>query len=779
MPLFGITQIDVSANFNTAAIQIKYPANWDSNHNGYAIVSYKESDSSDWLPSYTVDHILENGQWDYRVSLFGLISNRSYTVRATLHDRDGSTNSLALPEKVFTTRANPVIARTNKVWWVAPEASHQDYTYSNPGALKPLLKDSITCGSTIMLQDGEYKIGDLVLNLRDSCPRDSPIVIMAENSEQAVFSGGDTVALQWKVSGSDPKLYSAALPQAYAYTNLLAMDDQRLYPYSTLGDNVFLGNYNLIDLNFGFDGFVRSNNAIWIKTDEGKDPSRSDIVISREFRGLTVNGFGNSINLIISGIFFQYYAKSNVQINVAYNAHALILNQCDNVVVDDCRFTFCDNPISLQGGCSNVTIQGTHFTDNIGDWSHAMIKKSFSNQSVVYPTSMGRSLENSSISYANSTEGGRDIVYRNNTILGSSDGISFRTGTTPIYNFDFHDNMVSRTFDGVEIDGHFSNAKVFNNKIYHCVASISAAPPKIGPHYFYRNLVAHMTSRENTKDDTYYNKCAPTTRYISQGIGIKTNIGSPNTDGAKLHFINNTFHSADSHSFVQFIWDDEWENITLINNIYYNPNNTLFFDNGYSDINGNTDTSFQFYSESDDYFAGNQPIATLKKFYAGFDCDEVQTVDSLQTVWSEKSKSDHIDIRTPFSVDPKFKNPKLYEFDLGMGSPLIENGGVVLGFYDFHGRRPDVGAMESDVDSTIFSVDPIQKPVFVQVFPNPFDNRLMIKLNEPQTIEIRDLTGRIWLRMEGKHEYQINTSFLPAGVYVLNAGYASKKLVKF
>lgn len=84
------------------------------------------------------------------------------------------------------------------------------------------------------------------------------------------------------------------------------------------------------------------------------------------------------------------------------------------------------------------------------------------------------------------------------------------------------------------------------------MAGILAAPPLIGPRYFYRNTFHGMKGRINEKDDPYFIGCEPVgTNYRGQAIGIKTNSGySGIQPRGNIYFINNTFHAEDTMGFV-------------------------------------------------------------------------------------------------------------------------------------------------------------------------------------------------------------------------------------
>ncbi|MBO6515474.1 MAG: hypothetical protein JJ975_02890 [Bacteroidia bacterium] len=771
-----------SANYHSAAIRIDLPASWDSDLSSECKVEYRQDGQTTWLKAFEADLTEYGNTVSFRTSLFHLEPETKYFVRGVIIDQTPVLDSLIIQEQSFVTRTEPYFPPTTHVFWVSPDGSGTAYTESTPGDLKTLLKSGLSCGSTVLLKGGSYPAGDMTLNLYVDCDDKQPIIIRAAPNARPVIDGGYYSKLNWKQNTGDSLMYSATLPSEVAYTNLMVLNNQRLYPYSTVGSNAFLGNYHLTALNFGSDGFCRNANSIYLKTREGVDPDTAEVILSSQFRGLTIQGNGKNVFLRIKGLVFQHFGKSRVDLSGGYVANCLGIRNCNEVVLDSCEFRFNDVPLQFQGGCSNLTVQHCTFLDNIGDWSHAMIKKTVSNQNQLYPTSMGRSLENAGIHYSEGANGSQNVVYRYNIIQGIGDGIGFRTLTTGIYNMDFYQNSVSNCFDGVEFDGLFSNLKVWGNVLDSNVSSISIAPPRLGPAYFYRNTIHHTISRRNTKDDTYLVRCEPPSQYRSQGVGIKSNIGDVVPDASRLHFVNNTFHSTDSNSFVQYLWDDEWKHIDFRNNIFYNPSNTLFFNNGVYQSPGQLDTNFQFSSASDCYYSGNQPLLEIKEVHGQYNCEDVFDLDSLMAKWSGAMNTTSIRVQNALQLDPQFVDEAHDDFALISTSRLIENGEVVHGFYDFKGRAPDIGARESNIDSTS-SVQLVSKPEpTVLLYPNPASTRVYTSMAIDQLVDVsgRQYSVRLIKRTarNGLIMREYDLRHIKQGVYIFRFDNQLVKLVK-
>lgn len=723
--------------FHTCAIDIELPAGFDSDQNASCELEYRAVGSSTWLKAYMPDRMLNQPTESFRVSLFGLEPSRVYEVRGEVIDSLPTVQRLNIPAQTFLTPVEPVVRPTPNVKWVAPNGSGTDYSEQSPGDLKTLLQAGLLCGTTVYLMDGVYETGDLRLNINQTCSERTHIVIMAAPGARPVLDGGYYTALNWAQSQNDSTLFSANLPAVASYTNLCLLDSVRLFPYATLGNNIFSGNYHLGSLSYGFDGFVRNNSAIWLKITKGTDPRQSSLVLSQYFRGLTINGFQQDNYLRIKGIIFRHYGKSSVGINGVFGAIGLRLVGTHRVLIDSCEFLYNDAPLVLEGSCQDVTIQRCHFKDNTGKWSHAMFKKSVSNQNVLYPTSLGRSLENTAILYKAGSARNNNLVIRDNLIDGFTNGIAASAGTDGIYNADVHDNKVINCFDGLECDGYWSNLKIWNNDVSGMLAGVSFAPPYHGPVYVYRNTFHHIISRKNTSDDPHHVGCQPPASYFSAGIGIKTNSGAAALNGAHLHFINNTFHSKDSLGYVMYSWNDEWEKATFINNIYYAEGSPAFFFNGMKN-----DSSYRFHSLNDNYFVKNSPsLAIIKEVHGQYQCHEVQDADSLQAKHQAISKSSLFQVDQPLQADPLFIDPMTDDFSLQVASPMIDAGLLVDGFYDYQGPAPDVGAIESDSLGGGMNLEE-SASMTISVYPNPTDGELWISsAHRILAVDIFDLKG--------------------------------------
>lgn len=720
----GAQQLIIHSSIHTAGIEVNLPTAYDIDHTSHCFVEYKEATKPDWKSGIEADRISISGRDQYKESLFNLLPATTYHVRVRLVDSFPQTENIELPIQSLTTREIFEVHPTNHIKWVSPNGAGTEYSQQTPGRLNTLLGQPITCGTTVMLMDGLYQDKELAITLTGDCPAEEPVVFMAAPGANPVFDGGYYQPLQWTQSQSNPNLYSAALPEAASYTNLCLLNGKMLYPYPSVIPNILVDTFSLTGLGFQYDGFVRDDKTIYIHTRDGTDPNESEVILSQAFRFMTIYGNGSKAHLVFDGITVKHFAKPNIPLfSLGYAAMAFDLRNVNEIVFSHCHFSYNNFHLSFGGTCDDILIQSCTFQDETGLWSHGMIKKSVSDQSVLVPSSVCRQYENGAVFL----EDGHHLTVRENFFDGTCSGIVKQFETGIIDEADIYDNIFINNFDAIECDGQWTNLRVWNNEIKSAMAAFSLAPPLTGPRYFYRNRIHHIAGRQNIQNDPYYTGCMPPESYTSAGVGIKTNSGVPPDEQAgAVYFINNTFHSDDTLGFTYTLWDGEWKKATFINNIFYALQNKISYFQGFKDK-----THFQLRSVNDNYYAANQyPIATIKEIHGQYTCHEVDDILGLQSELTTITGSDNIQIQNPFQSDPLFADAGSGNFMLTPGSPMIDRGIIVKGFYDFNGASPDLGAIESDYVS---AGEIVQHQDRILLYPNPTDQKVIIDLKEIST----------------------------------------------
>ncbi|MBU3699689.1 MAG: T9SS type A sorting domain-containing protein [Candidatus Kapabacteria bacterium] len=734
-------------------------------------VMYRRQGSDQWLQGFRPDEVTIGGKRQFRGSLFLLEPATEYeiSIRAFL-----PFEMLTLPIERIRTLEEPTLPATSAIIrWVSPGGSGSAYTRAQPGNLASLLSQQrLACGTTIMLMDGIYRHADLRLTPTIDCQEQSPIVMMAAQGARPIFDGGISLQTTWSPHPNDSKLFWTVLPSEAAYSTVCRLGSRTLYPYPSLGAEPLLGGYNLASLSFGYDGFVRDDRTIWIKTADGVNPNDSLVMLATAHRFMTVLGNGQAARLMFRGITFRHYGRPLLNPlgseQDSYPAAAFDIRNTHQLTFDSCRFEYCTAGIVLNGQCDDITIQNCSFTHRVGTWSHAMIKKSHDALHTLLLTvasSRGRAVESPAVFI----DQGSRLIIRRNHFEGVNSGIDAYFDKGLKQEVDVSDNVFIDNFDAIECDGLWCNLRAWNNTIIRPMAGISAAPPLIGPRTFYRNVITGMGGRRAEADDVYFVECFPVgSNYRNQGLAIKTNSGYQGGDArGNLYFLNNTFHAEDSLGFVITSERAEWRSAMFVNNsITHGRRNPLFFfDLGNRDANA----QFEMTSINDNYFSyePGAPVAIAQHIYGQYRCTPIGRAGDLQSTLSEISGSPKITVHAPFQLDPLFIKREGGSFELSASSPLIDAGRPIPGFYDYTGVRPDVGAHEY---GSISSIRPDDNEG-LSVYPHPVSERLHIRHEESTNdaqISVLNLVGQSLLSEPcTSPECNIDMGTLPAGAYIV------------
>lgn len=746
-------------------------------------IEYKKTQSTNWLLGYPPDKISINTEELFRGSLFGLEENETYEVKITLFV---GANSTTLAPLQGTTLASPNFNSTGNIKWVSPNGTG-DYSQNNPGNLSSLFSSGqVSCGTTIVLKDGIYSTNNLQLTFNNSCTSGTPIILMAEAGATPVFDASTTITTSWTPHATIPNLYSTPTPPGTSHSNICILGNKALYPYPSVSANALLGNYNLSALNFGYDGFVRDENSVWINTNTGIDPNDSVVKVSNSFRFLTIYGNNNNAFLKVKGIEFRYYGKpvlnSLGSSSDSYSATVFDFRNVHNVYFDSCRFVFNTSDLSFSNSCNHITVQNCSFKNDAGKWTHAMIKKSHDFVHLIVGTissSRARNVETAAIFLHES----KSVVIRNNLFDGLNSGVESYFDIGLKEDVDVYNNLFVDNFDAVECDGLWTNLRVWENEILRPMSGISAAPPLIGPRYFYRNVIHGMQGRRNESDDPYFIACSPvSSNYMGQGIGIKTNSAySGIIPPGNLYFFNNTFHASDTLGFVFTSWQAEWRKAVFRNNTYSHTVSHPFF---YFDLaNSPTNGDFQIASDHDNYISlnSNSAIVTVKHIHGQYQCTDIAAANDLQNTLSSISGSSFISIQNPLQQNPLFVSTSPGGFELASTSPLIDAGSQIPGFYDFNGNFPDMGAKEYGSTNQILELDPFGQAI--SVFPNPSNAIFTLQLphkSDLVTIRVFNYLGQEVLTVVNGtgQEYYLDLKNQKDGIYFIEIDWDRVKSVK-
>lgn len=762
-------KVELTPLYNSIGIRITDFSSYDS-----CSILYKASVEDDWRPAYPPNKVTISDIEQLRGSLFLLQENTAYDIKVVLWE--GNT-SIDLPILKSTTLVSPTITPTQNVKWVSPNGQG-DYSKNKPGNITKLFSSKlVTCGTTVMLLDGVYKASELRLSIDADCTEGTPIVIMAAKGTHPIIDGGVVMNKTWTLHSSVPDLYFTSLPANTNFSNICLLGNKALYPYPALYPDQNAGKYNLKTLNFGYDGYVRNETNIWIKTAAGINPNDSVITVSDANRFMVISGNYTNAFLKVKGITFQHFGKpGNVRVEIQPDLSVVVkadkalvfdFRAVNYIVFDSCHFKYNNGNLRFNYTCNNITIEHCTFKEDVGKWSHAMIKKS-NNYTVNEHASWGRQLESEAIYLAQ----GKAIVIRNNMFDGSNSGIEGDINTGLHEDIDINNNLFTDNYDALESDGFWTNLRVWNNEMVRPMSAISAAPPAIGPRFYYRNVFHGMMGRRNEVDDTPFKGCGYNNSIaVSNSVGLKTNIGVEAKMKGDLFFFNNTFHAIDSLGFVMTPWTSEWRTAVFANNSYSHANGTLFHYMNLASKDQNS--AFQLTSIHDNYYSykNNKPVAKIRYINGQTACTQVDAVEDLQSTLSEISTSPFILINNPTHRNPEFLDMDTGGFELDRNSPLIDAGIVIPGFYDYAGLRPDIGAKESEYTAATFYSP--EKAILCKAYPSPTRERITLEVfdnNEIQSFYLYNEIGQTLMNFKDINDkkYPINLHELKSGIYFIS-----------
>ncbi|MCX6352123.1 MAG: T9SS type A sorting domain-containing protein [Bacteroidetes bacterium] len=761
--------------YQSIGYQLALPSGYDADSNANIYVEYRKNNEA-WQNAFDPTRLNINGKIEYRGSLFMLDAATRYSVRIEVLDTVPTSKKDVLLDSSFTL-TDVVVAATSTIKYVSPTGSGTAYSSSQPGDLKTLITGGLSCGTTLILKGGTYDAGDMILNLTQDCSEGKPIIIMAATGETPILDAGDYTKYTWVKSSTDTLMYSATINSNLEYGALCVMDSTRLYPYPFLTTNAVFPNYpTLSNLGYDMPGFYRKANAVSIKTADGKNPNKAKMVFSKYLGCLYVVGNNKNNYLYIKGISFKHYGKGKCDKDIfnnptsCYVSYTLSMNDCNHVIIEDCKFEFSNIPVAFNGNCNYNLAQNCSVKDGTGFWSHGAFKQT---RDIYYlePASYGRYLENFGIGFTPSTNQTiRGNVIRNNTIKGTVSGVvmgSQNSGYTITEN-DINGNQISNCYDGIDAVSTGTpsatiNTRIWGNSIANCPVGVSLIMPSYGPYYIFRNTMA-LTQRKNHNNDVYFAECDNTIIPMSWSTGLKLNAGYAFPNPGSIYFMHNTLVGSGDIGFDLYLWQPTWKKLWSRNNIYYSTGKASLFFDGVKD-----EKQYSFDAGKDNFYNTKTSVIAIVQPVNGIaNCDEYKTINTFKTGLKTTTKA--TDIRMGgLSIDPDFVNVNTNNFRLNKTSGLIDMGDLIHGVnMNYKNSAPDIGAYEFNGTVGI-EEENFNTTSGIKVYPNPAKDLVNItSKSRMQSIEIYSMDGKLILHKNTANQTQtdISTQSLK-GIYLL------------
>ena len=539
-------------------------------------------------------------------------------------------------------------------------------------------------GQQITLLAGRYFVGNLKLST--SGTETKPIQITGAPGETVVIDGAEPNPPVWKPVGGNG-LYitttSATNP------NLVLADGVRLYPHQTLDDlvahkiTVGIKSTGFARFDAVLDGFYRnpstnpilnknwrSPNTLYVKFRDGTDPADKQMIITSQRNGLTIAG---QAHVQLRNLRFAHYG-------LAPAPTALSLADCSNVLLEHCTFEHNDIGVAMQGNCRNITVQGCEFYDSMKGWNAWKVKATYDNfvpYSSIFPY-YARMLERGGLLYQHGFSG-RGIVVRRCKFhdfaqAGHLGPASMNQKYKDSYEIDFHNNTVWNCVeDGFELDADARNVRVWHNVFHHCNAAISMAVARGGPTYIVRNIFHSITPDLFTIVPEDGLKTQP-------GHPFKTQTGDMNSRIGDVFFVHNTVDAPGESAGIELISPAQWKRFYARNNLVVVDRGPAVFVRSFAPYPVDLDYNGYFskrglFGSADRNTRDRLPSSQLRSL-----------ADFRRLGWEKHG----------VLGDPQFVNAREHDYRLQRGSRAIDRGVVIHGLNDgqFHGRSPDLGAME-------------------------------------------------------------------------------------
>lgn len=293
---------------------------------------------------------------------------------------------------------------------------------------------------------------------------------------------------------------------------------------------------------------------------------------------------------------------------------------------------------------------------------------------------------------------GTFLTIRGNTIYGVVDGVHpcGDEGAEPIIdpndldlldtwrdqNLDVYDNIIyDCKDDGIELDGHMVNGRIFRNRIGKCENAISAAPFYAGPLFVLRNFV-HGFHQGCVKQNTgvegimrnvlfYHNTVMEKVRDYGDeaAAGYCLYRGEPGQQ-QNFTYVNNIFYAR-----------GRVYNGDMYTGGSYHHDDTFDYDLMYSTRQADSTYAYKWVSDTTDAL-NNARYKDLASFRGAVHQES-------HGRWGNPKLN-----TTPLSGYPA--NSKLLDLRIKSGSPAIDKGVRIPGINDdYRGSAPDIGAYET------------------------------------------------------------------------------------
>ncbi len=699
----AVSLYELYSNIHTIGIMVVFDA--PVPESATTQVFYEEFESGNWNAVKQGLELSRVTSLQYAGCIFQTKPNTQYRVRTIMTN---NSNVLFDLTDSITTRNEPQMQTPLRIFYVSPNGTGISQNSNTPGSLNQSLLDSLLAGDKVVLLEGTYFTGEL--EIKTSGTEQHPIVF--EGDSGVVLDGSFENAIQWTRVSTDTvnRDYNMFYVNLGALnTNCVIVDNKRMYPYRNLLELSLFQTIRAIDGNgnpsgnfdLGLSGFFRDgrnssvnhfpyvgfNPNTYIKFADGSDTTGKSIHVSKQTCSFFANG---KSNVQFRNITFSYYGAAKMS---GYRC-ALLFEDCDSLLIENCRFNFCDRGVVFKGDSDDNIAQHSVFHDDMGGWSYLQFKETnedYGQLNTFYPNYFPfsyRDMEPGRV-YFDFNFTGRGNIIRYNIFDGGCDGITCPVlpgDSTTCRNFDIYGNeFMHGSDDAFEVDGNASNIRVWGNVI-HGVGGVSSAPPCYGPLYVFRNVIYDLPEIDYSYiyfDITGYH-------LYSEPVStspLKLNASYCDIPGV-VYFMHNTCDAgANGRGFYiqQPQAQSSWTNVVSRNNIFYVE----------------SDEHVLWVRATDKVDLDYNNYYSTQTFTARQDRPNYGMYSSLpevsQNILGDVNDSASFIETHGCELDPSagWRNEAVHDYRLLPSSNMTDKGIYIPGVNDgFSGSAPDLGAFE-------------------------------------------------------------------------------------
>lgn len=503
----------------------------DANRNASARLEWRMQGES----SFRAGHPLARVDATHFVgSLFQLAPGRTYEVRVTLADPDG-TGATPARTGTFATRAEAGAFAPLRTLYVAPNGSDANDGTAPARAVKTVQRaaDLARAGDLVSIAAGVYRES---VRVPVSGTAAQPIVF--RGAAGAVLDGADAAiaaGAAWNDAGSG--VWSRATGFATAH---VVSDQGRLFRYASLAE--------LRTLAAGAPGgFFFDGTTLWLKFADGSRPAQRQIHVARLNEGFNLAGLNH---VRVENLEIRHYGADT------YGKGVYLRYSSDCGVAGNRIHDIGSAGVWIKGGERNLVEHNEIADTSIANWPWGLTK--------------GGSAENNAVAFTDDV--GRGNVIRRNTFHGTFNGIGSCGSAPPPNGFSNETDIYENTFadhadDATETEGYCANVRLWGNRIRDSLMAFAIAPAGTGPVWIVRNVAYDIGNTRSALVDG------------QSASGIKINSGYSTPVGPTFVYHNTFLTTAPATDAIWLMSPGYSSGMVSRNNIYAGTDRAFVKDN--------------------------------------------------------------------------------------------------------------------------------------------------------------------------------------------------------